>query len=40
VRARLWGTGAEIDFGGDLAAVDAVRLERIVRASVAVLRDV
>lgn len=39
VRARLWSTGAEIDFGGDLAQLDAARIERILRASVDVLRD-
>jgi hypothetical protein len=39
VRTRLWSTGAEIDFGSDLAQLDATRLEAIVRASVDVLRD-
>jgi hypothetical protein len=38
-RARLWSTGAEIDFGGDLALVDAARVETVVRATVSVLRE-
>ncbi|HET6584925.1 MAG TPA: hypothetical protein VFG69_15820, partial [Nannocystaceae bacterium] len=39
VRARLWSTGAEIDFGADLAPLDAKRIEQILRAAIDVLRD-
>jgi len=38
-QAKLWSTGAEIDFGSDLSALDAERLDRVVRAAVDVLRD-
>lgn len=38
-RAQLWSTGAEIDFRGDLALVDAARLESVVRVAVDVLRE-
>lgn len=38
-RARLWSTGAEVDFGAELEQVDAARLETVVRATVAVLRE-
>ncbi len=38
-RAQLWSTGAEIDFRGDLALVDAARLEAVVRVAVDVLRE-
>jgi hypothetical protein len=38
VIARLWPTGAEIDFGPDLAQLDADKLQRLVLALAKVLR--